>query len=66
MEQNPEIQKFQNRNPEILRLVGQNIKIESIPKIDKIDGNRLGKQIFGNDKKLVIQDGSGPKIQKMI
>ena len=34
--------------------------------MNKIDRNGLEKQIFGNDKKLVEDDGSGPKIQKMI
>ena len=33
--------------------------------MNKIDGNGLEKQIFGNDKKIVNRDGSGPKIKKI-
>ena len=49
MEQNPEIQKFQKYKNKIQKLFGQNKKIESIAKINKINRNGLENQIFGND-----------------
>ena len=36
------------------------------PKIKKYKEFRVEKQKIDNDKKLVIQDGKGPKIEKMI
>ena len=41
-------------------------KRKVLQKLIKFKEFRVEKQKIGNDKKLVIQDGSGPKIEKMI